>query len=163
MANQPVWELVAQLGDVNPLEHGGKWLFVDTTFVYPPELELLYVPPESGFSESYLVYRMVLDKCYYTDGVLSDNKYHLDHHAWFADSVTSGLVGAGSSFEDIISQLTSDRPVMRALGYVSLLAYHSPLNFDAYPLELNFEEVEARYNDPRYHAGLEISAMLNDD
>lgn len=37
---QPIWEFVANLGDVNVAQHGGFLVYRDTTGVYPPEVEL---------------------------------------------------------------------------------------------------------------------------
>jgi hypothetical protein len=42
---QPKWKLVAQLGDVHPIDHGGYFVYVDEAGVYDPEVELL-IPPE---------------------------------------------------------------------------------------------------------------------
>jgi len=36
--NQPVWNVIANLGDATPLEYGGAFLRIDETGVYDPEL-----------------------------------------------------------------------------------------------------------------------------
>lgn len=37
-SNQPVWKFVANPGDANPIDHGGLFVLVDETGVYPPEM-----------------------------------------------------------------------------------------------------------------------------
>ena len=40
---QPKWKLIAQLGDVNPIDYGGYFIYEDETGVYPPEGEKLLI------------------------------------------------------------------------------------------------------------------------
>lgn len=110
--SQPEWKFVAQLGDANPIDHGGKFLFVDETNVYDPELEVLELVKgenEDEFNEDeelvvagdmeWEVHRFILVPCtygrvvdgqfkelseYHPDGILSDNEFHPGHPAWFA-------------------------------------------------------------------------------
>ena len=42
--SQPQWKLVAQLGDVHPIDYGGCFVYVDETGVYDPEMEILDSP-----------------------------------------------------------------------------------------------------------------------
>ena len=42
--NQPNWVFVCNLGDASQIEHGGKFVYVDTTGVYRPEVVLLEPP-----------------------------------------------------------------------------------------------------------------------
>lgn len=46
MTNQPVWKLLANLGDVNPVDHGGLFVYQDLTGVYPEECEKLVSPAD---------------------------------------------------------------------------------------------------------------------
>ena len=45
--SQPVWSCIANLGDVNPIDYGGYFVYIDTTGVYPPEAELLIAPSDN--------------------------------------------------------------------------------------------------------------------
>ncbi len=47
--SQPAWECIAQLGDKNPIDHGGYWILRDTTGVYAEEAELLLVPDDEDW------------------------------------------------------------------------------------------------------------------
>ena len=66
--SQPAWECIAQLGDKNPIDHGGYWILRDTTGVYAEEAELLLVPDDDD--REYTIYRFTLDRCTFVNGVV---------------------------------------------------------------------------------------------
>ena len=136
--SQPVWKLVANLGDVNPLDYGGYFVYVDETGVYQPEAELL-----REYDESYTVHRFRLEQCTLTDGILSDNSFHPSHPAWFADSLVSIKVYGGT--EDLIPLLCSADPIQRAIAYQAIGDYHGFENLDSYTITLTRKEVKKRY------------------
>ena len=80
MTQQPTWRYVTNLGDVNPIEHGGAFVFVDTTAVYPPEMEILEPPCDDididDDDARWAVSRIVLDPCMWDGKQLSDNPFH---------------------------------------------------------------------------------------
>ncbi len=164
MSNQPEWECIAQLGDMNPIDHGGYWVFKDKTGVYCEMGELLVVPePDSG--EKYIVYRFDLERCTWTPklfdmGVLSDNKFHPDYPAWFAkpegekkvrpqDSTYLSNICSFVDLElrELIGMFCSADPIQRAWAYQAIGDYHGFDNLDSYPLELSKREVKQRYKD----------------
>jgi hypothetical protein len=128
---QPSWKFLANLGDANPAEEGGVFVYQDETGVYPPEAEVLE-PHRRG---RWKIYRVVLDKCTFIDGVLSDNKFHTDKPAWFADKV-DGVINT-CDCPKIIEWLCGDDVVDRARAYQSLWEYFGLENFDGYPLTLD--------------------------
>lgn len=134
MSKQPVWKFVANLGDANPLDYGGLFLFVDETGAYPPELEKLEPNVEDCEDATYTVWRITLDPCFLTDGVLSDNPYHKDHAAWFADDLHGNADCVGIGHSDLVALFTSAEPIGRANAYVMVADYHGWDNFDSYPL-----------------------------
>lgn len=103
--SQPEWKFVDNLGDANPIEHGGFFVYVDTTEVYDPEAEVLQFDEHyeksadddfdhvEGFDEDFdeqndnfgkwTVYRFSLVKCTLVNGVLSDNKHHPESDVWW--------------------------------------------------------------------------------
>lgn len=138
-AGQPLWQFVGNYGDVDYITHGGMFLFKDLTGRYAPELEILEEPV---IGEEYKVYRVCLDKCYYTAGVLSDNKFHKNLEAWFmgaADNMSP------EEKEELIEQLTSNKPSQRVLGYLTLIGYYGAFEFDQYPNILTRKEAKDRY------------------
>src|SRR5215475_15130359 len=102
---QPKWRRVANLGDVNPVEYGGYFIDVDETGVYAPEATWLEAPddePEDAASESWTAYRFILEQCTQSiDGVLSDNQYHPEAPAWFAESLDAVASCVGRDPESI--------------------------------------------------------------
>ncbi len=92
---QPEWEYLTNIGDATPLEYGGCFLYNDRTGVYAPEMERIELVDESNPRSKYTIHRVILDRCTFIGGVLSDNKFHPEMSAWFADSLPSiaGFVG----------------------------------------------------------------------
>jgi hypothetical protein len=169
--SQPKWKLVANLGNVNPLEHGGYFVYVDETGVYEAEGELLLAPHEDDCGQcrttcfndydqciyecechNYQVYRFSLDQCTLIDGILSDNKFHPDEMAWFGyrdkdrpqDSDLND-VAKFADMPDIAELLCSKNPVDRAFAYRAIGEYHGLENLDTYPITLSRAEAEERY------------------
>jgi hypothetical protein len=150
--SHPDWECIANLGDVNPIDHGGKFVLVDKTGVYPPEMEVLEpLEPCGQEAEVWQVWRFPMDRCTYIDGVLSDNPYHPDKPAWFADDISDIASMYGVERDELIGQLCSEAPRERAEGYYCLFGYYPAENFDSYPLDLDRAEVEERYADAPYN------------
>ena len=141
--SQPIWKCVAQIGDAAPLDHGGLWVFIDTTGVYPPEGEL-YEP------ETRQVRRFILEDCTYTNGILSDNKFHPDHAAWFADDLQAVASCIGTDAADLINQFCSADPITRAQAWRAVGDYFGWDNLDSYPLTLTRREAARRYNGKTY-------------
>ena len=151
---QPVWKLIANLGDVNPLEHGGYFVYVDETGVYEAEAELLITDEnESSPEYEYTAYRFILERCTLINGILSANKFHPDCMAWFGyrdkdrpqDSDLND-VAKFADMPDIAELLCSENPVDRARAYQVIGDYHGWDNLDSYPLALTRAEAEERYS-----------------
>lgn len=152
---QPNWKLVAQLGDVHPIEYGGYFVYEDTTGQYDPEAELLIAPDDDD--GQWTAYRFTLEPCTFIDGVLSDNKFHPEHPAWFAGTEAQRLERpqdstylkniadfAGVSVEELVSYFTGNIEA-RASAWRLVGEYHGFENLDGYPLTMNKAEAEARY------------------
>lgn len=176
--SQPVWECIGQLGDASPTEYGGYWIFRDKTGVYVEEAELLICPeededewdeesgePKPEEPENYEVRRFSLERCTWTPklfdmGVLSDNKYHPDHAAWWAapeggkkdrpqdSTYLSGVCSfADVELDELRRMFCSEDALQRAQAYRLIGEYHGWANLDDYPLMLTKTEVEERYKD----------------
>lgn len=149
--SQPVWKLLANLGDASPLEHGGLFLYVDETGIYAPEMErveMLDDEAEEG-EETYEIHRVILESCTFIDGVLSDNRFHPDHEVWFARN--DGLKRIAESMDSpdgvdgLIESFCSADPLKRAHAWRDVFDYHGWMNGDEYPLTLTRAEAEERY------------------
>ena len=159
--SQPKWRAVAQLGDVNPLDSGGYWVFVDETGEYAPEAELLEVP-DSDDGE-YVAYRFILENCTYINGILSDNQFHPEKPAWFAgtkrerkerpqDSTYLKNIAdfIGMTVNELAKQFRSGDPIERAQAWRAVGEYHGFLNLDEYPLTMTRREARLRYRRAQY-------------
>ena len=149
---QPEWELVGTLGDVDPLGYGGGWIFRDKTGVYPPELEYVEPTIQHENTGTVMVYRLILEPHTYVDGVLSDNSYHPETPVWYADKLDSVCSCCDCDRDELIAALCGSEPVAKATAYENLAAYWGWHEFDQYPLELTPEEAEERYSADKYQA-----------
>lgn len=144
---QPVWKLIAQLGDVHPIEYGGHFVFIDETGVYDPEAEIL----QANDDGTWTAYRYSLDKCTLINGILSDNKFHPEIAAWFAHKLSS--VAECCDYDTLAEDLCGENVVNRALAYDCIGNYFGFDNLDSYPLTFTDRaEVEARYSDCKYQS-----------
>lgn len=139
--NQPIWKCVAQLGDVNPIEHGGHWVFTDTTGVCCPESEILSDNGDGSFTVS----RYLLEKCTYINGILSDNKFHPDKSAWFETAPVASYIGMQESA--LIALFCSDNPIDLARAYEAVTSHYGVYELDQDPLTLTYKEAQVRYKD----------------
>lgn len=139
---QPKWKFVVNLGDANPLEHDGFFLYTDETGAYPPELEYL----QRQCDGSWQIYRIVLERCTYQNGILSDNKYHPEFAAWFAEYIPEIASSASVSEIELISNFCSNNPILLAQAYLDTTGYFGWYEFDQYPSQVKDEqELRQRY------------------
>lgn len=147
MTSQPKWKCIAQLDDINPIDHGGYWILLDTTGEYSPEGEVLI----EQCDHTYLAYRFLLDKCTHVNGILSDNPYHPDHPAWYADDLRSISSSAGyNHMGELVEDLCSDNPINLAIAYRAIGEYYGYDNLDHDPLVLTRSEARKRYSRAMY-------------
>lgn len=165
--SQPIWKLLANLGDKNPLDYGGFFVYVDETGVYPPEVEVVEVCDEPDYDNNdkgkWTVYRFILEPCTYIDGILSDNPFHMAHPAWFATPESERTEGRNSTTwlknlvdfcgndddgEELIRLFCSDDPLERARAWRVVGDYHGYHELDHYPLRYSSKlELKKRYLD----------------
>lgn len=147
---QPVWKAIANIGDVNPIDHGGCFVFKDETGVYPPEMENLEAPDDDD--GKWIIHRVILERLKIGQGGKlidfdHDESKSYGHEAWFGKSLHRVASFAGSSVEEIRADLCSEDPLRRAQAYRDIYSYHGWVEGDQYPLELSRFEVEKRYKD----------------
>lgn len=154
--SQPKWKLVANLGDVNPLDYGGKFVFIDETGVYDPELEYLEEPCEDDTSGGFCIYRGSLerqkvvidtDNCWWLVPFKYNRSYPHPIHQyqeWFFDSLHGVCESMDIEYDEMIKLLCSDNPIELATAYIAIMEYHGWNNFDSYPLDLTRSEAEER-------------------
>lgn len=138
-------KLLAQLGDKDPITHGGYFIFDSDEGDYP-QGEWLESPEEDDH-QVWRVYRFDIVKCTYQSGILSDNPYHPAHPAWFANQLSSLCGFVEIEEDDLVEMFCGEDVLERAEGYRVVGSYHGFENLDEYPLELTRDEVEERYVD----------------
>jgi len=137
-------KVIAALGDKNPHTYGGGFVWMDETGKRP-QVEYLphgYEDEDEAKTLSRPMYRFDIDKCTFIDGVLSDNQFHPNHAAWWADSLDAMANTYGVTAADLVALFCSDDPLIRAQAYVMLGEYFGFENLDEYPLEYTGDEAE---------------------
>jgi len=150
MTKQPEWQCIANLGDASPIEHGGCFVMIDTTKVYPAEMEV-WIPSVDDDGTKGTAYRIILDQLVYIRGenLLINARIYKDwlageelphpiphYNEWFASRAVA---------VNVQTYLSSDDPVDRAVGYRELCEYTGYYTFDQYPLKFTEEEARERY------------------
>jgi hypothetical protein len=139
MTSQPSFFCIANLGDVNPFEHGGAFVCIDRSGAYDPIL-LIYDQDFKKRSE------VTLEPCHRvvssTGEILSvgTNKFHATHPEWFSESLEQVAEFYGQDFDDFIGELVSTNVLERAGAYLVLVDYHGVYEFDQYPYIYENEE-----------------------
>lgn len=161
--SQPDWKYVTNLGDASPIEHGGKFLWVDAAGVYKPEVAILEPPryemdlddPKARWTE----HRFIVENCTFTNGILSDNQFHPNHPAWFAAPYNAsrpqdgpgGIIQLASFIEaepdELVQQFIHPDVRVRASAWIIVGDYHGLANLDNYPNTFTRDEIEARYHE----------------
>lgn len=159
---QPVWQLIANLGDATPILYGGFFVYVDTTGVYSPECVLLTPLDKNdctnGDPVQWEARRFTCESCTFINGVLSDNPFHPDKPAWFAtpynpDRPQDGSKGKlesiaetfGTTPDELIALFVSSDATDRAQAWRMVGEYFGFDNLDSYPQMLTRKDVFNRY------------------
>ncbi len=153
MSRQPNWKLLANLGDVNPIDHGGYFVYQDTTGIYTEEAEKLFV-----YEDSWQIYRFPLDRLKMVQGYLVPLRYSPDwpeplprYDEWFHKDLDRVASCVGRSVEELREAFCSEDARVRAFAYEAIGDYHGYENLDGYPLTFTTrEEIEARYTKKNY-------------
>lgn len=150
---QPIWTLVANLGDASPFEYGGYFVYRDETGIYAPEADYLWINDDVHGKPCAQLHRFILEPCTFIDGVLSDNPFHPTHPVWFADKLADIAQTCDVAELDLLRMFTSSDPLDRAHAWRSVGEYHGFDNLDAYPLTFDNLFRLARYA-RKYRANL---------
>lgn len=141
--SQPKWKFFANLGDENLIDEGGRILYVDETGVYVPEIEVLEV-----FADRWETRRILVEPCTFENSVLSDNSFHKDHPAWFADGISRVASFVGKSADELVQALCGTDIVEQAKVYLAISDYYGIENFDDQPHRFTDRKIiEKRYAD----------------
>lgn len=148
--SQPSFWCVANLGDVDPLNYGGKFVCVDRTGVYPPELVVIDAPGEDENADR-LKYFITLEPLTAIKGAdgscigLSDNPFHVETEAWFGDSETLKSISDSNDIAvgELISLFLSSDLSKRATAYIMALDCFGCHSFNEYPVSITVDKAKA--------------------
>lgn len=137
--SQPSYFCIANLGDVNPFEHGGAFVCIDRRGIYDP---ILLIYDQDFYRRS----EITLERCH---KILSNtgeligvgtNRFHPKCEEWFSNSMQAVANFSYNELDKFVDNLTSNNVVERAQAYLSLIYYHGVHEFDHYPFV--YENVE---------------------
>lgn len=136
--SQPSYFCIANLGDVNPFEHGGAFVCIDRRGIYDPIL-LIYDQDLRRRSE------VTLERCHKIPDAsnprwqVGTNRFHPTLVEWFSDSLERCAYFNGCQIYEIIDKLTGSNIIQRAIAYKMLVDYHGVYEFDQCPYDFHNE------------------------
>lgn len=161
MTNQPTWKQIGTVGDINPFDYDGGFIYQDETGVYTEELEYIQADNDGLMDDAtWNVYRWSLDRLEMVTAENGDillvpfgfsSRNDLPHpiasyDEWFNGDIASAANSLGCTVETLRESLCSQDATRRAFAYLELAQYHGFANFDSYPYTYtDREELEARY------------------
>jgi hypothetical protein len=153
----PKWQFLKNLFDENPLIYGGLFVYQDKRGRHEACAEYVQADHDDPMIS---IYRFDLTKCTYVSGILSDNKFHPGHPAWFAKPeserakrpqdttyLANVVADFGMTEMDLINAFCSVNPVHRASAWAAVGHHHGWENLDEYPLVISRKEAQLRYDE----------------
>jgi hypothetical protein len=140
---QPCYHCIGNIGDVDPLTHGGAFVCVDKFNVYSPIL-LILDTYEDHPEFTHRLIEVALDRCFFVkekDQIvgIGSNLYHTDSCEWFgnlASLETVGIFAGRGGYDSFMRGFVSSDVVERAFSYKALVDYYGVHEFDQDPREL---------------------------
>lgn len=135
---QPSWHCVANLGDVNPFEYGGKFLMIDRRGIYPAELWVFSEWTEEDTRMT--LHQIVLEPCFLIQNErlgghdVGANVYHTYSPEWFGDRSSTAAVSSSIGMDrEEFCRLFCGNPYDRAVAYAAIASHYGLANFDTAP------------------------------
>lgn len=133
---QPQWKCIGHIGDVDPIAHGGAFVYIDETGVYPAEMTWFQPGPDEtwdkiGGQTPLEQYRIILERDP-TD-------------EWWWDKIPEVAKSCGQTEDEFRAFATDPNPLKRAWVYDSLIAYFGPHEFDSYPTTQTEDQAYEQY------------------
>lgn len=140
--DQPLWHCIGAIGDVDPVEHGGGFVFADRRRLYPAEVAFIEAPEDAlwdddGWSRDarWIVYRVPLERFGRREAA----------REWWADHLASVAMTVGETEERLLARVESEDPMDRAGFYEAVAATFGWGELDPYPLSMTRAGVRRRF------------------
>lgn len=148
--------VVANLGDVNYIVHGGRLVLAPTEDNPNPTVEIIDPPPEGEPKTGWRIYWFDLEPLKIVE---EDNTLFLvpaswdeswphplaSYDEWFHKGLESVAEFMGTTAHELREGFCSDNLVARAVSWCAIGDFYGFENLDSDPLELGEHEVYARY------------------
>ena len=137
---QPSYWCIENLGDLDPVQHGGKFVCIDRRGIYAPILLILQEPE----NKKRLCHEIELERCFIvrdSGGEMKGvgaNHYHADKTEWFGgySDLKSIASFADYNSEKALAELLASQNILdRAQAYGSVVDYFGAHQFDQAPRE----------------------------
>lgn len=120
---QPKWQFIGHVGDVDPIAYGGGFVYEDRTKVYAPEMTYFEPAPDSewdklGGKTPLAVYRILLERDSTSE--------------WWYARLPEVASYAGVQIETL-QGMALGSTMQKALIYEMLIQYFGAHEFDSYP------------------------------
>lgn len=132
---QPNWRVVVEFSG----DSGNNMIVLerDITGVYRPQLSYLEEMVDGTFNLS----RIVVEPHTYINGILSDNPFHPEIPAWYADTAKKVFSDFEAGFDGMIKILCNNEDIRQQAQVFSwIVEYHGTYEFDQYPQVLTAKE-----------------------
>lgn len=136
MTNQPQWQFVGGIGDVDPIAHGGGFVYIDGTGVYAPEMTWFEPGPDEEWDKIQGATKLQEYR------ILLENNPKAE---WWYSKLSDITSFTGQTVEELQADAASADPIKRAFVYDSLIHYFGAEEFDSYPLTRTEDEAYAKY------------------
>jgi hypothetical protein len=133
--SQPKWKPIGHIGDVDPIAHGGGFVYEDQTGVYAPEMAWFEPSPDEQWhrlqgNTPLSVYRILIERDPASE--------------WWYERLDEVARFCGRSIEDA-QRLANGNIIERAFLYDALIHYFGTENFDSYPTQTTEGKAYFRY------------------
>jgi len=137
MTQQPKWKLAGHVGDVDPIAHGGGFVYIDETGVYGPEMTWFETLDDGTWERlqgetPVTEYRIMLDS---------------GTEEWWYEDLYKVVEYCGGQLKDYREYAVSSDPMVLANLYADLISYHSAYEFDQYPSTYTEDQEYERYKE----------------
>ena len=134
---QPIWKCIGHTGDIDPIAHGGGFVYTDITHKYGPELTHFEPGPDEEWESKRGETKLLSFQVLLESGM----------REWWYDKLPDIASYTGISLEELQASAQSKDPMELAALYSALISYFGAEEFDQYPQTLTEDEAYAKFSE----------------